>query len=286
MPWAAQPMRQAIPAYIGLLLFLAVLRILPDAASAASLRGRRLWLATLLRVLLAQLGLPLLVFFLLSLAGAPTLWILAATLVAAAPPISGCPNLVLLLRGDAAMAMRWLMLGTLVLPLSCLPVLYLLHPEQSITKMFAPAFVLLALIGSSVLLAALFLRFAGRRKIRLNSEALDGLSALALALMVIGLMSAIHLPANDWLDIGQMLLLAVIINAGFQCLGVIGSRVVKQERARKIGTGVTYGNRNIALFLAVLPAAQMDPLLLFIACYQVPMYLTPLIGDVFYRRLE
>ena len=286
LPWAAQPMRQAIPGFIGVLLFLAVLRILPGAAAAAGLRGRVLWSATLARVLLAQLILPILVVGVLSLAGAPALWIMAATLVAAAPPISGSPNLVLLLRGDAAMVMRWLMLGTLILPLSCLPVLYLLHPGQSITKMLAPAFVLLTVIGTSVLLALLFSRHASRRRIRLNPEALDGLSALALALMVIGLMSAIHLPANDWMDIGQMLLLAVIINAGFQCLGVITASVVKQERSRKIGMGVAYGNRNIALFLAALPAAQMEPLLLFIACYQVPMYLTPLIGDVFYRRLE
>jgi hypothetical protein len=47
-----------------------------------------------------------------------------------------------------------------------------------------------------------------------------------------------------------------------------------------------HGNRNIALYLAALPLEQMEPLLLFIACYQVPMYLTPLIGDLFYRRLE
>jgi len=286
LPWAAQPMRQAIPGFIGVLLFLAVLRIIPGASTAASLRDSGVWLATLQRVLLAQLFLPVLVFCLLTLAGAPPLWIMAATLVAAAPPISGSPNLVLLLRGDAALVMRWLMLGTLLLPLSCLPVLYLLQPGQSITKMLAPAFVLLAVIGTSVLLAALFSRQAQRRRIRLNPEALDGLSALALALMVIGLMSAIHLPANDWLDIGKMLLLAVIINAGFQCVGVIIASMMKQGRSRRIGMGVVYGNRNIALFLAALPATQMEPLLLFIACYQVPMYLTPLIGDVFYRRLE
>ena len=41
--------------------------------------------------------------------------------------------------------------------------------------------------------------------------------------------------------------------------------------------GVSAGNRNIALFLAALPATVTDPLLLFIGCYQVPMYLTPII---------
>ncbi|ASJ72220.1 hypothetical protein [Granulosicoccus antarcticus] len=286
LPWAAEPLRQGIPGFIALLLFLAVLRILPDAAAAASLRSRVAWIGTLLRVLLAQLALPIVVFFILSLSGVPRLWVLAATLVAAAPPISGSPNLVLLLRGDAALAMRWLMLGTVVLPLSSLPVLYLLHPGQSATTMLAPALVLLVMIGSSVLLASVIIRQVRRGRIHLNHEVLDGISALTLALMVIGLMSALHAPANDWLDIAQMLLLAVAINVGFQCLGVAGASAMRQTAARKIGTGVVYGNRNIALFLAALPAAQMEPLLLFIACYQVPMYLTPLIGDLFYRRLE
>ncbi len=286
LPWAAGPLRQAIPWFIGLLLFLAVLRILPDAGAAASMRSSAAWTSTLLRVGVAQLLLPISVFCLLSLMQAPWVAVLAATLVAAAPPVSGSPNLVLLLRGDAALAMRWLMLGTVLVPLSCLPVLYLLQPEQSITTMLSPALQLLVLIGGSVLLALLVMPLLRRGKVRLNAAALDGVSALALALMVVGLMSAIHDPANGWAEVGQMLLLALLVNIGYQALGVLGSRFARQGSARTIGTGVVYGNRNIALFLAALPATQMEPLLLFIACYQVPMYLTPLIGEAFYARLE
>jgi hypothetical protein len=43
------------------------------------------------------------------------------------------------------------------------------------------------------------------------------------------------------------------------------------------------GNRNVALFLAALPAAQTEPLLLFIGCYQIPMYLTPLLFGRLYK---
>lgn len=286
LPWAAQPMRQGIPLFIGILLFLAVLRILPDANAVASMRSTAAWTGTLWRIFLAQLLLPVVVFVLLGFMKAPWIVVLAATLVAAAPPISGSPNLVLLLRGDAALAMRWLLLGTAVLPLSCLPALYLLQPEQSITTMLAPALVLLVLIGSSVLLALLVLWRLRQRKVHLNAAALDGLSALVLALMVIGLMSALHEPSNGWRDAFWMLLLALLVNIGYQGLGILGSRLARQRPARTIGTGVVVGNRNIALFLAALPSAQMEPLLLFIACYQVPMYLTPLIGDLFYRRLE
>lgn len=286
MPWAAETMRQAIPAFIGILLFLALLRILPDSRAAASFRQGGAWSGTLLGVVLAQIGLPLLVLLVMTIGNAPPLWSLAAALVAAAPPISGCPNLVLLLRGDAALAMRWLMLGTAILPLSCLPVMYLLFPEQSVTTLLRPALVLLALIGTSILLAVAVLRLSRSLQWTMNADALDGLGAVVLALMVIGLMAAVHDPHNGWPEIGQALMLAVIINVGFQCLGVIVSVGLKRGRSCSVATGVANGNRNIALFLAALPAGQMESLLLFIACYQVPMYLTPLLGDLFYGRLE
>ncbi len=44
------------------------------------------------------------------------------------------------------------------------------------------------------------------------------------------------------------------------------------------------GNRNIALFLIALPSEVTDPLLLFIGCYQIPMYLTPIILQQLYKQ--
>ena len=41
---------------------------------------------------------------------------------------------------------------------------------------------------------------------------------------------------------------------------------------------------NIALFLVGLPASITDPVLIFIGCYQVPMYLTPLLMRRFYAH--
>ena len=47
--------------------------------------------------------------------------------------------------------------------------------------------------------------------------------------------------------------------------------------------GIVAGNRNIALFLSVLPQATADELLLFIGCFQIPMYLTPILLGRFYQ---
>ncbi len=49
-----------------------------------------------------------------------------------------------------------------------------------------------------------------------------------------------------------------------------------------VPVSVVAGNRNIALFLVALPAAVTDPVLVFIGCYQVPMYLTPVLLGRFY----
>jgi len=279
-------MRAAIPVCIALLLFVAVLRLFPTTVPLLRSQSKKDLVFSLWLVLLAQLLMPLLVLIIGRALSAPTVGLLAATLVTAAPPISGSLNLVVLLRGEGSAAMRWLMLGTALLPLTSLPILYLLHPSQSVTIMFEPAISLLLLIGGSVAAAVLFLKLVAAREWVLSSEALDGISAVVLAVMVIGLMSAVHHPDNSWAAIAEMMLLAVIINVGLQVLGAWLSNLFKCVSSLVITHGVILGNRNIALFLTALPATQIEPLLLFVACYQVPMYLTPLLGNYFYRRLE
>ena len=54
--------------------------------------------------------------------------------------------------------------------------------------------------------------------------------------------------------------------------------------ARAAPLAIVAGNRNIALFLTALPSTITDPLLLFIGCYQVPMFLTPIMLNRLYRR--
>ena len=55
--------------------------------------------------------------------------------------------------------------------------------------------------------------------------------------------------------------------------------VLRRTRLRGI-TGplaIASGNRNIALFLVALPPEVLAPLMIFIGCWQLPMYLTPLL---------
>lgn len=43
------------------------------------------------------------------------------------------------------------------------------------------------------------------------------------------------------------------------------------------------GNRNIALFLVALAPETLAPLLVFIGCWQLPMYLTPILLPRLYQ---
>ena len=318
LPWAAEPASRLIGPAIWVLLFLAVVRLsrgralqedshdkkaearevqrrvlsdgvpgqLPVADTRRGFLKTHALLPLMARTLIAQMVLPLLVFALATLIAVPDIWRLAATLVAAAPAISGSPNLVLLLKGDGALTLRWLIAGTILLPVTCLPVLMIVFDEQSAIDLLLPAARLLLLILSATAAGVGVSRWLNGQHRYPSNQALDGAAAITLALMVIGLMSAVHAPDTTAHDFFIALLVAIIVNAGLQILGAYGSRWLNQPRARIIATGVVYGNRNIALYLTALPASFIEPLLLFIACYQIPMYLTPLIGDVFYRRLE
>lgn len=296
LPWAAEPMRRLIPLCIAALLFLSVLRLLTvsrrqqsahddstDRAPSSAAHGVFSLITT---VLIAQLALPVGLYFLAQWLGMPWPWIVALTLVAAASPISGSPNLVQLLGGDDALALRWLILGTAMLPLSCLPVMVLLFPDQSPLLLLIPSLKLLALIASSVISAYLVGLYVGRTGARISPSALDGAASLTLALMVIGLMSALHDPGNTISTLLLTLCIAFAINYGLQILGFVLGIVAQQNPSYRLACAIIYGNRNIALYLAALPISLTEPLLLFIACYQIPMYLTPLLGGLLVRRYK
>ncbi len=303
LPALAAPLRAAIPYLIAVLLFVAWLRITDSSGTNASLWARFAFLKDrklISGVLVAQLVLPLLLYFLLSLSGIPAIWCMAAVLVAAAAPVSGGPNIVLLMKGDASLALRWLTVGTMLMPLTSIPVLALLLPSEPRLAV-GLAIVKLLFIITIAMFAAIAVHNYGwgkAMKTPRSQEILDGIAAILLASMVIGLMSAVHHPTSTLPVMAKMLLVAITINVGLQLLGIALANLSRSlghslghslslslSKQAVISFGVLNGNRNIALFLAALPVGVTEPLLLFIACYQIPMYLTPLIGRHLYRLL-
>ncbi|MGR3570983.1 hypothetical protein [Brevirhabdus sp.] len=287
-PALARAMAQTIVPLIAFMLFLAALRIGPRAAFPAR--------AALPRALALTVGLQLVLPLVAGggLAAAGLLHSIAGTgavLVLAGAPITGAPGLAIMARADPATALRQLVLGTALLPLTAAPVFALLPVFDGNAQVAAGAIRLLSVIAAAAGFAML-----GRRLFPVLSTAraaplLDGLMALGMALVVIGLMAAVG-PALLSLDPSLPGLLALAF-----ALNLSPALILRPFSAGRRPRGplpaphaaalaIVAGNRNLALFLAALPPETVARLLLFVGLYQVPMYLTPLILPRLFRGLR
>ena len=280
LPQVALTLRPWLPEMIGMLLFLTALRI--GWAQAFGSLGD---LGRSLRVVLGfQVVLPVFALCLFWGAGMATGSVaLVVVLALAAPPITGSPNFAILLGHDPAPGLRLLVLGTALFPLTVLPIFWLLPVLGSAAAALAASTWLLVVIAVSVGVGfgvrAAILRNPTPEMIR----AIDGLTVIMLAVIVIGLMAALgpairNLPGQ----FGLWLLLAVALNFGMQ---IVAHSMLPATTAR-VPVSIIAGNRNIALFLVALPPQITDPLLIFIGCYQLPMYLTPILMRRFYATRD
>lgn len=273
-PDLAQLLKPWIGTLVALLLFVTGIRV--GAQSAFGHMGNLA--PALRRVAVLQVVLPLAAIgscTILGVTGAPIA--LAICLMLAAPSLTGAPNFAIMVGQDPAPGMRLLVLSTAVFPLTALPVLVLLDPAGGGGW---HAFSLsLGLLGA--ILLSVGAGFAVRQIWPGSGEpskqsALDGCAALLLAIVVVGLMSAIGpLLRTDPTDLVFWLLAALGVNIG---LVLITLKTCQWGRFDiPVATAVFAGNRNIALFLIVLPESAAAPLMIFVGCYQIPMYLTPVL---------
>lgn len=280
LPGLAEALRPWIGTIIAFLLFLAALRVGPrQAVGALGDLGNAVGLA-----LLFQIVFPVI----LSLGERAVGWTgplaTALVLMMSASPISGSPNLVILTGQDPAPALRQLVIGTALLPLTVVPVFWLSPALGDAGEVFAAAARLLAVIalagGGGFALRALVLRKPSPQVL----SGIDGLSAIAMAVVVVGLMSAIG-PAMRESPGAVVVALAAAFASNFGLQLLVALLLKARGPQQAVPLAIVAGNRNIALFLAALPAATTDPLLLFIGCYQIPMYLTPILLGPLYARV-
>ena len=280
-PRLAVEARAVLPAFIFALIFLAALRIGPKAAIA----GGKGLPGALGLVLVFQIAVPLAVFALLTALGAPPLWTFTLTMLTASCTITGAPNLTVLVGREPVAALRLLVLGTMLLPFTVLAVFPLLPQVGDGAGVLAASANLLALVlGAS--LFAFALRWTVLPELSDDAvTAIDAASSVAMALLVVALMSAfgpalLATPGR----VALVLAGAVAVNFGMQVATYAIMRITGRDRDAP-AVAIVSGNRNMALFLAALPASVMDPMLLFISCYQLPMYLTPTgLGWLYARR--
>lgn len=273
-PGLAEALRPWIGSLVAVLLFVTGLRIGARAAFG-SLQDLGPALA---RIGVLQTVLPLFVagaLWTLGVADHPLS--LAVVLMLAAPSLTGAPNFAIMMGRDPVPGMRLLVLGTALFPFTAFPVLWLLDPTGAgaLGALSLSLGLLAAILGAAGLGFALR-SFSPGLGTPTAQGALDGVAALLLAVVVVGLMSAVGpLLRSEPLELLKWLAVALFINV---FLVVATHQVSRWAKLRvRIPTAIYAGNRNIALFLIALPDAVAAPLLVFVGCYQVPMYLTPVL---------
>ena len=268
---------------IVLLVYLSALRI-PDQQF---LDLKTNWRFILRAVLVLQLAVPLIILPLMTVVsssewGDAIPFLLAAFILMAAPSIAGAPSFMLMLGRRANHAFHLLIIGTLLVPLTCFLVFNLAAggfglEALNYAEITRTAFILFLTITGTSALAALTRRFIPVEAVTSakSGHPLDGLGAILLALLVIALMT----PVRSALLFEPLTLIAWLafvfaINFGLQSLVWFYVRH-KYPRDLAMSLAMIAGNRNIALFLLALPVETLHPLYLFIGCYQIPMYCTP-----------
>lgn len=281
LPSLAEALRPWVGTLVALLLCVTGIRV--GAQKAFGSLGDLV--PTLMRIAFFQTVLPIVFIAVMGLAGLTHLPLaLAVSLMLAAPSLTGAPNFAIMIGRDPAPGMRLLVIGTALFPVTALPALMILDPSGG--GVYGAFLLSLGLLGA--ILASVGLGFAIRHLLPKLGEAqaqggLDGCAALLLSIVVVGLMSAIGpLLQDDPLVLALWLLAALAVNFSL----VLGTLRLsgRMHLQMPVPTAIYAGNRNIALFLIVLPDGVAAPLMIFVGCYQIPMYLTPILLSRFEIR--
>ena len=282
LPSLSAFLRPALPVLVAMVLAMAVARVdlLPLARTA--LRPRRL--LRMIGIVILLMPVTGAIYLMLARLVLPMEDQAALVLLAAAPPIASATGLALLLGFAAPLALELTVIATVLTPVIGPLMVAVLLPE------FAPISGMTLALRLAVVIAGGFawgiaIRWvAGRGRIDRHKQIFDGVAACGMVLFVFPLFDGVG--AMVLADPGHALravLLAFLFNTGTMLVMMFALR--QRVPPDDAGTlGMVWGNRTIAIYLAVLPP---DPAFtLFVALYQFPMYFTPLIVGQMRSRMK
>jgi len=276
----AASMRPALPAFVALMYLLAMVRIDLGAVFRRSLQPSRF--AMLLGVCLGLMVVtPALINIIAELTSLPNELRESLVYIAAGPPLGSAAALCLLLGLDAALAIELTILGSFLTPFLGPFVTSLLLGAAVPIDPFALSLRLAAMIGAGAVLAIVLRRVLGAELITRRANVFDGIGALAMLATIVPIFDgATEQILRTPLLATATLALVFALNIGMQFLA---TPILRRVTGRESGgaMGLIWGNRNAALYLAALPQAPVFSL--FVALYQFPMYMTPLIMRRFYQ---
>lgn len=272
-PGVSTAMRPALPVLVAVAFGLAMARIdLGEALRGCARPGEAARLALVVAVLIP--GAAAAYLLLARALGLGPGLTAALVLLGAAPPIASSAGLCFLLGYDARRAVEVTVAATLLTPLIGPPVVAALSPIALGLDPLVLARKLGLIVAGGLAVAIGLQAGVGAGRINRAARSFDGISVLALVAVVLPLFDgAPELMRAEPLWALGVLVLGFAMNLGPNLLARLAFRAAGPRTAAAYG--LLFGNRTIALYLAVLPF-QPD-IALFVALYQAPILLGPLL---------
>lgn len=143
---------------------------------------------------------------------------------------------------------------------------------------------LASVVGLPMLLSLALRRAIGTARLDRMGDVVDGVLVWVLVAYAFAVMKGIGAQAlADPVWVAQALAAAFAVNYGLNL--ATAATFARTGRAPALTAGLVSGNRNMALYLAVLPAAADPRIALFFGLCQFPLYLSPMLLRPLYRRL-
>lgn len=174
--------------------------------------------------------------------------------------------------------------STVLVPLTAPPMAHaLMGVDLAIS---VPAFMLrlLLAVGVPILASLLIRRVVGAERLAPYGPAVDGAVVWLVVIYGLGVMDGLAARMlADPLWVAQAATAAFAVSFGLNLVTTLAFAPLGWRTAG--ASGLMSGNRNMALYLAVLPAAADPRVSLFFALCQFPLFLSPFLLRPVYRRV-
>lgn len=273
LPEVSSIMRPTLPFLVALILAVGFAQFDFQKASFELLKPKH-FLRTLLIVIVGTLIAAIIIRAFSQIVEIPSQYLLLITVFIAAPPLSSSISLSMLIGFNARLTLQVALLGMLLVPILG-PLCFAIIGIEISVALWVMSLDIAMMIAGGFVMAILIQRFVGQDRIASNKDMFSGVAVLTMILFLFPLFDGVidQIINAPW-QAFYLLLLALLLNLG----GHVFMRWVLRQKMpsdQADALGFMFGNRNVSIYLAVLP---FNPLLsVFIAVAQIPIYITPAI---------
>ncbi|MBI0534283.1 hypothetical protein D9599_01675 [Roseomonas sp. KE2513] len=281
IPPLSAALRDVVTPTIAVLMTLVLLRV--DPGQVLSYLRRPLLVAGMLAwVLLAT---PLLAFAFVRLAGLEGPLGAGLVIMATGCSATSSPAFARLVGLDGELSLVVSLISTLLVPFTAPPLALGLLGVDLALSIGGLMGRLVLVVGVPLAISVAIRRIVPRATLNRWGPAVDGTVVLLVVLYGFGIMDGVlaRLLASPGFVLGG---LALAFGGAFALNAVTALAFLPAGKRVTLSAGLLSGNRNMALYFAVLPATTDARILLFFSLCQFPLFLSPFLLRPIYQRLR